>query len=210
MIKFSHYLYKRSIFILDRIWIPRDPTLKRSEIGIAAASWTKMADGLNFVAFDDRHHPFDFVPKLGGGNSKIFYFTSRKLGMMNPIWLLSYFSDGLVQPPTRKSSWHVMFEAIKKKTPASTSKNISDDFFWGELTCACLLSYKSRMLLRFRNVIARANIQTLNSEKWLLIYHELVRIQNVYFATRVECIECMDKKSGWKVGFRGKRHESLV
>ena len=38
---------------------------------------------------------------LGGGNSKYFLFSPRKLGKMNPFWR-SYFSKGLVQPPTRR------------------------------------------------------------------------------------------------------------
>ena len=36
---------------------------------------------------------------VGGGNSKIFLFSPRKLGKMNPFWQ-AYFSKGLVQPPT--------------------------------------------------------------------------------------------------------------
>ena len=41
--------------------------------------------------------------KLGGGNSKIFYVQqfNPKIGEM--IQFDSYFSDGLVQPPSRKS-----------------------------------------------------------------------------------------------------------
>ncbi len=38
--------------------------------------------------------------KLGGGNSKIFYFYPDTWGN-HPIWR-AYFSNGLVQPPTRK------------------------------------------------------------------------------------------------------------
>ena len=37
--------------------------------------------------------------KLGGGNSNVFLF-SPYLGTISPIWR-AYFSDGLVQPPTR-------------------------------------------------------------------------------------------------------------
>ena len=42
--------------------------------------------------------------KLGGGNSKIFYFHPQKLGEdLNPFWRCAYFSKGLlVHPPTRK------------------------------------------------------------------------------------------------------------
>ena len=41
-----------------------------------------------------------YIHLQGGGNSNIFLFSPRKLGKMNPVWR-SYFSHGLVQPPTR-------------------------------------------------------------------------------------------------------------
>ena len=42
---------------------------------------------------------------LGGGNSNIFVFSSRKLGKMNPFWRV-YFSDGL-KPPTSNILWKI-------------------------------------------------------------------------------------------------------
>ena len=39
---------------------------------------------------------------LGGGLSQIFLLCSaRKLGKMNPFLTIIFFSNGLVQPPTR-------------------------------------------------------------------------------------------------------------
>ena len=42
-----------------------------------------------------------FLPSLGGG-FKHFLFSPRNLGKMNPFWR-AYFSNGLVQPPTRST-----------------------------------------------------------------------------------------------------------
>ena len=42
---------------------------------------------------------------LGGGNSNIFVFSSRKLGKMNPFWR-AYISDGL-KPPTSNILWKI-------------------------------------------------------------------------------------------------------
>ena len=41
-------------------------------------------------------------PLLGGGNSNIFYVHPKNWGRFIPILTCAYFSDGLVQPPTRK------------------------------------------------------------------------------------------------------------
>ena len=51
-----------------------------------------------------KNRPINFPPKgndlyVGGGNSNIFYFHSDPWGN-DPIWQ-AYFSNGLVQPPTR-------------------------------------------------------------------------------------------------------------
>ena len=47
------------------------------------------------------HHQHDSIPKLGGGYT-YFLFSPRKLGKI-PM-LTNIFSDGLVQPPTRKKT----------------------------------------------------------------------------------------------------------
>ena len=38
---------------------------------------------------------------LGGGDSKYLLCSPRKLGKMNPFLTIMFFSNGLVQPPTR-------------------------------------------------------------------------------------------------------------
>ena len=41
-----------------------------------------------------------FIDFLGGGNSNMFGIFTPKIGEDEPILTNSYFSDGLVQPPT--------------------------------------------------------------------------------------------------------------
>ena len=62
---------------------PKGDLLHRKKIGLISWTWL----GSNQL--------------LGGGNSNIFWnFYSGSLGIHDPIWR-AYFSNGLVQPPTR-------------------------------------------------------------------------------------------------------------
>ena len=86
-------------------------------------------------------------PQLGGGNSNIFYFHPEPWGD-DPIWR-AYFSNGLVQPPTRQDfCWDNSGCFLMEKKLWNNWHNNSrrNSLFLLKLCCFCFL-FGKRMLI---------------------------------------------------------------
>ena len=97
--------------------------------------WSSCGKPLPFLASNGPTKKMGAVPKiwqkLGGGNSNIFLFSPRTLGRWSNL-TIAYFSEGLVQPPTRKWRFFFFFSSELESRALCCCRGGDDPWWWGD------------------------------------------------------------------------------